>query len=522
MNRHYEKVIQKYKNVFTVYTSEKDTVLTVEDNSNVKYVATSGLIFNQHLDIIIGDRKFTRKFDSMGQLYKVLDGLLSKKMSIELQEDKENPFKQKVLVKDIYKAMYKNRRIPVLLFSILLLVIFVPLMLTGIRLIAERSPHFPSDRYIYRLCNELLPMPTALFGVLLGLKGIIDVIRIKNISFAEKAIECLSFIMLTFANSMILVGIVDEGTPNKDGKGLFILGGFLIVSGLFMYFLKIMTSRRYSGANAKEFNRTPILPDIETTKLLMDKAKDMAEHTINVMSVSITEGQNTSTIDSKLYGVPYWPYDKIDDIPHSLVTQGSVYLVAQINLVDLNIGKQGILQVYNVNGNGDSWYEVAYHKDVDISKQMDRQDLANAGIGSALEEIRAQGLKINFEERVDNVYCYETNTAEFMQSVAQALRIQIDDILNYTHLIKLRLDNEEPSIVNVGHTVGTKPVNQNGEIEIAYINTNDADSIISQQRGLVHSYESLLKITMSIEDFKAGKFENCRVQKINALNAYYR
>ena len=518
MNRHYEKIIQKYKNVFTVYTSEKDTVLTIEDNSNVKYVATSGQIFNRHLDIIIGDRKFTRKFDSIGQLYKVLDGLLSKKMSLELQEDNENPFRQKLFIKDIYKAMYKNRRIPVLLFSILLLVLLVPLMLTGIRLVAERAPHFPSDRYIYMLCNELLPMPTALFGVLLGLKGIIDVIRIKNISFAEKTIECLSFIMISFAITMILVGIVDEGTPNVDGKGLFILGGFLIVSGLFLYFLKIMTSRRYSGENTKEFNRTPILPDIETTKLLMDKAKDMAEHTINVMSVSLTEGQNTSPIDSKLYGVPYWPYDKIDDIPHSLVTQGRVYLLAQLNLSDLNIGKEGILQVYNVNGNGESWYEVFYHKDVDISKQMDRQDLANAGIGSALEEIRAQGLKINFEERVDNIYCYETNTAEFMQRVAQALGIHIDDLLSYTHLIKLRLDNEEPSIVNIGHTVGTKPTDINGEIDIAYINTNDADSIIGQER----EYDSLLKISLSVEDFESNRFENCKVHKISPFNVYYR
>lgn len=518
MNRHYEKIIQKYKNVFTVYTSENDTVLIVDDNSNVKYVATSGQIFNKHLDIIIGDRKFTRKFDDARQLYKVLDGLLSKKMSIELQEDNENPFRQKLLVKDIYKAMYKNRRIPVLLFSILLLVLLVPLMLTGIRLVAERAPHFPSDRYIYMLCNELLPMPTALFGVLLGLKGIIDVIRIKNLSFAEKTIECLSFIMLTFANSMILVGIVDEGNPNVDGKGLFILGGFLIVSGLFLYFLKIMTSRRYSGENTKEFNRTTIIPDIETTKLLMDKAKDMAEHTINVMSVSLTEGQNISPIDSKLYGVPYWPYDKIDDIPHSLVTQGRVYLLAQLNLSDLNIGKEGILQVYNVNGNGESWYELFYHKDVDMSKQMDRQDLANAGIGSALEEIIAQGLKINFEERVDNISYPEANTAEFMQSVAQALNIHIDNILNYSNLIELVLDNEEPSVVNIGHTIGTKPADINGEIDIAYINTNDADSIIGQEREC----DSLLKISMSIEDFEANRFENCKVHKINPFNVYYR
>lgn len=517
MNRHYEKIIQKYKNVFTVYTSENDTVLTVEDNSNVKYVATSGLIFNKRLDIIIGDRKFTRRFDDARQLYRVLDGILSKKMSIGLQEDNENPFKQKVIVKDIYKAMYKNRRIPVLLFSILLLVISVPLMLTGISLVAERAPHFPSDRYIYMLCNELLPMPTAFFGVLLGLKGIIDVIRIKNLSFAEKTIECLSFIMLTFANSMILVGIVDEGTPNKDGKGLFILGGFLIVSGLFLYFLKIMTSLRYSGANTKEFNRTPILPDIKTTKLLMDKAKDMAEHTINVMSVSLTEGQNTSPIDSKLYGVPYWPYDKIDDIPHSIVTQGRVYLVAQINLADLNIDKEGILQVYNVNGNGESWYEVLYHKDVDISKQMDRQDIANAGIGSALEEIRVQGMKINFEERVDNINCPETNSAEFMQRAAQVLGLTVDDMLTYSELIKLRLDNEELDITNVGHAVGTKPADLDGEIEIAYIDINDADSIIGQER----ENDSLLKISISVEDFKANRFENCKVHKINPFNVYY-
>ena len=518
MNRHYEKIIQKYKNVFTVYTSENDTVLTVEDNSNVKYVATSDLIFNKHLDIIIGDRKFTRKFDDARQLYRVLGGLLSKKMSVELQEDKENPFKQKVLIKDIYKVMYKNRRIPVLLFSILLLVMLVPLMLAGIRVVADKAHHFPSDRYIYMLCNELLPMPTALFGVLLGLKGIIDVIRIKNLSFAEKTIECLSFIIISFAITMILVGIVDEGTPNVDGTGLFILGGFLIVSGLFLYYLKIKVSQRYSGENTKEFNRTPILPDIETAKILMDKAKDMAEHTINVMSVSLTEGQSTSPIDSKLYGVPYWPYDKIDDIPHSLVTQGRVYLVAQLNLSDLNIGKEGILQVYNVNGNGESWYAVFYHKDIDINKQMDRQDLANAGIVSALEEIRAQGLKINFKERVDNISYPETNTAEFMQSVAQTLGIHIDNILTYSHLIQISLDNEEPSIVNIGHTIGTKPADSNGEIDIAYINTHDADSII----GLSHEYDSLLKLSMSIEDFEANRFENCKVHKINPFNVYYR
>lgn len=522
MNRHYEKIIQKYKNEFTVYTSEKDTVLTVEDNSNVKYVVTSGLNFNQQLDIIIGDRKFTRRFDDARQLYRILDGLLSKKMSIELQEDKENPFRQKVIVSGIYKAMYQHRRIHVLIFSILLLVIFIPLTFTGISLIAERAPHFQPDRYIYRLCNELLPMPIVALGALLGLKGIIDVIRLKNLSFAEKTIECLSFIMIALANSMILVGIVDEGTPNKDGTGLFILGGFLILSGLFMYFLKIKVRHRCSGANAREFNRTPILPDIKTAKLLVEKAKDMAEHTINVMSVSITEGQNTSPIDSKIYGVPYWPYDKVDDIPHRLVTQGRVYLVAQINLADLNIGKEGILQVYNVNGSGESWYEIFYHKDIDISKQMDRQDLANAGIGSALEEIRAQGLKISFEERVDNICYYENNTAKFMQNVARELSIHIDNILKYSHLIKLILDNEEPYVTSVGHAVGTKPVNQDGEMEIAYIKTNNANSIIGQQKGLAHEYDSLLKISMSVEDFEANRFENCRVHKMSPFKVYYR